>query len=139
LIAAGGWTDKDPPDHIYLFSRSGVLIKRIEGLPNVVLHLTFSREGRYLAAGLYGTNGIRIYDRQRDWGESARDGDYGDAVYGLDFAGNGRLATTSRDGKVRLYDRTFARIAQYRTQSAGQPDGIAFYPIGGRLPVGLND
>jgi WD40 repeat protein len=44
LIAAGGWTratDADPQEQIYLFDRaSGSLVKRIDGLPNVVWHLT---------------------------------------------------------------------------------------------------
>ena len=33
---------------------------RIDGLPNVVIHLTFSPDGRYLAATLGGANGLRV-------------------------------------------------------------------------------
>ena len=68
LIAAGGWTrwtDADPQEQIYLFDRaSGALVKRIEGLPNVVWHLAFSPDGRRLAATL-AAGGIRLYDRDR--------------------------------------------------------------------------
>src|SRR5262249_9742220 len=47
LIAAGGWmrwTNEDRQEQMYLFSRAGVLVKRIEGLPNIVNHLAFSRD-----------------------------------------------------------------------------------------------
>ena len=106
LIVAGGWTrwtDTDRQEQIYLFDRaSGALIKRIVGLPDVVFHLTFSRDGRRLAATL-SVGGIRLYDRDQGWGEIARDKGYGDQSYGAAFAPDGRLATTAWDGKVRLY------------------------------------
>jgi WD40 repeat protein len=66
-IAVGGWTRgtaQDPQEQIVLFTRDGALITRVEGLPTVVFYLTFSRDGRYLAAGLAGAHGIRLYDRQ---------------------------------------------------------------------------
>jgi len=69
-LAVGGWTrwtEQDPQQQIVLFTRDGVLVTRIEGLPQVVHHLTFSRDGRYLAAGLGGKHGIRLYDRQAAW------------------------------------------------------------------------
>jgi WD40 repeat protein len=63
IIAAGGWTgiggDKDC---IYLFEReSGRLVRRLTGLPNVVLHLAFSPDGALLAATLGGTDGVRVW------------------------------------------------------------------------------
>jgi WD40 repeat protein/uncharacterized caspase-like protein len=138
-IAAGGWTRaRGEQEQIYVFSRSGKLLKRIEGLPNVVLYLTFSRDGRYLAAGLGGRDGIRIYDGQQEWRETAGDRDYGGQIYGLDFAGDGRLATTSFDGKVRLYDAGFVPIAKRLMARSNRPFGIAFSPAGDRLAVGFD-
>ena len=104
-IAAGGWTEtisgKGP---IYLFDReSGALVRRIGGLPDVVHFLTFSPDGRYLAATIGVRNGLRVFDRDRDWSEAFRDASYGDSSYGSAFAPDGRLATTSLDGKIRLY------------------------------------
>jgi WD40 repeat protein len=47
IIATGGWTrwaDADPQEQIYLFDgATGAMVGRIEGLPNTVNHLAFSR------------------------------------------------------------------------------------------------
>lgn len=78
-VAAGGWTKTDDQQP-YLFNRDGQLVQRIGGLPDVVLHLAFSPDGRRLAAGLDDANGIRLYDRDQGWAEAARDTAYGGAV-----------------------------------------------------------
>jgi WD40 repeat protein len=156
LIAAGGWTTpKGEKEAIYLFNHDGKLLKRLEGLPNVVLHLVFSADDRYLAATLAGRNGIRVYDRDQDWQIVTADTEYGrfthytlgssllrilDASsYGASFAPDGRLATTSNDGHVRLYDRRGSLIAIRETTVGGQPFDIAFNPAGDRLAVGFDD
>ena len=146
MIAAGGWTrwtTADPQEQIYFFDRaSGALIKRISGLPAVVQHLAFSPDGRRLAATL-GNNGIRLYDRDRGWDESARDADSGADSYGADFAPDGRLATTALDGKVRLYTAetkgTVRPTVVRNSPGGGQPYGIAFSPDGTRLAIGYAD
>jgi len=147
LIAVGGWTRRtntDPQEQIYLFERaSGALVKRIVGLPDVVFHLTFSPDGRRLAATL-GSGGIRLYDRENGWVEAARDADYGDASLGAAFAPDGRLATTADDGKVRLYAAdprgTVQPILAIDAPGGHRPHGIAFSgPDGLRLAVGYSD
>lgn len=144
LVAAGGYIgETGQPKHISLFQRdTGALVRRLEGLPEVVLHLVFSPTGRYLAATLWGTHGLRVYDRDADWREVARDAPYGDDSYGAAFAGDGRLATTSWDGTLRLYerdDRTFRRVATVTTAEGARPVGLAFTPAGDRLAVGYED
>jgi len=142
VIAAGGWmrwTQNDPEEQIYLFDNSGTMIKRIAGLPNVTYALTFSPDGRYLAAGLFGGRGIRIYDRQRDWAEIARDTNYNGTSYGMAFSPDGsRLATADYSGYVRLYDANFNRIAHYKTPS-GRPFKISYHPDGSKIAVGFED
>jgi WD40 repeat protein len=106
MIAAGGWTERLRGAHpIDLFNReSGNLVRRIGvNLPNVTHSLTFSPDGRYLAATLGGKHGLRVFDRDNDWAEAFRDDPYGDGSYGAAFAPDGRLATTSYDGLIRLY------------------------------------
>jgi WD40 repeat protein len=106
-IAAGGYMERIQGDvPIYVFDReSGNLIRRIHGgLPDVTFFLTFSTDGRYLAATLAGGNGLRVFDRDKDWSEVFRDDRYGDNSYGASFAHDGRLATTALDGMIRLYE-----------------------------------
>jgi WD40 repeat protein len=65
-IAAGGWTEHgDGPCPVYLFDReSGALTRRIgPDLPSTTHFLSFSPDGRYLAATLGGNNGLRVFDR----------------------------------------------------------------------------
>jgi WD40 repeat protein len=114
VIAAGGWTTWSADareEAIYLFeTRTGKMTTRISGLPSATDVLAFSSDGRYLAAGMGGRNGLRVYDRDRQWTEAFRDTDYADRIFGATFASDGRLATTSRDGKARLYDRDFKLV-----------------------------
>lgn len=140
LIAAGGWMTPGPPTHIYLFARdSGKMLQRIAGLPDIVSHLTFSADGHHLAAVLGGGAGLRVYDREAGWAEVARDSDYGDVSYGAAFAPDGRLATTSYDGNIRLYDPAFRLKKQVAAPGGSRPFGIAFSPDGQRLAVGYDD
>jgi len=147
LIAAGGWmrwTDADPQEQIYLFDRAtGKLVRRIEGLSASVHSLAFSPDGGRLAAGL-GRRGLRVYAKEQGWDEAARDEDYGDMVYGANFALDGRLATASYDGKVRLYAPDIAGVvrpaASIKSEGSTQPYRIAFSPPdGARLAVGYVD
>jgi WD40 repeat protein len=148
-IAAGGWTQRRHGSHpIYLFDReSGNLIRRIgDDLPDVTLFLTFSRDGRYLAAMLGSGDGLRVFDRDDGWSEAFRDEQYGDESYGASFSRDGRLATTSFDGLIRLYryDLTnqgpnFRRVGEpVKAPSGDKPYGAAFSPDGKRLAVGYD-
>ena len=88
LVAAGGWaraTDADRQEQVYLYDRdSGTLVGRIKQLPDTVLHLVFSTDGRFLVATLH-HDGLRVFARERQWAEVDRDDDYGDQSYGADF------------------------------------------------------
>lgn len=139
-IAVGGWMTSGEPMQLYLFDRvSGVPLGRIGGLPNVAAHLAFSPDGHHLVAMLGGANGLRVYDRRKGWAEVARDAEYGGASYGAAFAPDGRLATTSYDGRIRLYDAAFVRQGIRETTDGKRPYGIAFSPDGERLAVGFVD
>src|SRR5438876_7160128 len=108
VLAAGG-SMEGPGDYpIYLFDPStGKMTGRITGdLSGFTVRLVFSADGRYLAAML-GAGGLRVFDRDKNWSVAFQDTDYGAASFGAAFADDGRLATSSYDGKIRLYDRSF--------------------------------
>ena len=102
-IACGGYTDEF--NSVYIFNReTGRIVNRIHGLPIVVNHLVYSPDGRFLAASLSDKHGIRVFSAS-NYSLVSEDKDYGFLSYGADFDLNGRLATTSDDGFIRLYDR----------------------------------
>jgi WD40 repeat protein len=141
LVAAGGWTHRLDEHPIYLYDTgTGALRHRITGLPGVVRHLTFSCDGRFLAATLGGGHGLRVFDRQGGWAEAMRDVEYGDDSHGAAFAPDGRLATTGFDGLVRLYPPDLVRVPlRQRGRGGTNPFGIAFSSDGAQLAVGYED
>ncbi len=141
-IACGGWAGYawDRSQSVYLFDRErGALIKRITGLSEVIKHLAYSKEGRYLAACLGGSKGIRVYDTTRDYSPVLADTSYGGDSYGADFDSSGRLVTASYDGYVRLYDRDFRPLAKKKAHGGNKPYSVAFSPDGRQVAVGFDD
>jgi WD40 repeat protein len=56
-VATGGWTgyEWDGALSVYLFERaSGRLVRRIPGLPEVINHLAYSPDGRYVGGSIIG-------------------------------------------------------------------------------------
>jgi len=99
-VAVGGFTGKNGSGEfpVYIFDReSGAIRRTIRGLPDMTVHLTYSRDGRYLAVGLGDHQGIRIY-KANGYSEVARDEKYGGNCYWLEFDKSGRLVTASWDG-----------------------------------------
>jgi hypothetical protein len=139
-VAVGGWTAKDGVDtNLFLFDReSGALEKRITDLPNVILHLAFSKDGRHLAASLGRANGIRVYETG-GYTQVAQDSDYGGNSLWADFDASGRLVTTSKDGHVRIYDARFRLLRKVQAPGGAYPFSAAFSPDGDRIAVGYQD
>jgi WD40 repeat protein len=139
LVAAGGQT---AGTILYLFeTHTGKMNARISGTGSVTHSVAFSSDGRYLAAGLLaapGEGGLRVYDRERQWTEVFRDTDYGDTIGALTFAADGRLATTSRDGTVRIYDRDLKLVVP-SWKTVAEVLGVSFSPDGAVLAVGYAD
>ncbi len=144
VIAVGGWS---PDNDVYLFDRaSGAMVQRITALPNTITHLSFSPNGRMLAIGLWGKNGVRLFGTSSAWRASeelAADAAYEGEVYGGQFSPDGqRFASGSADGQIRLYTVSRDRLTLLgvtRSPNGGQPFGVAFAPDGKLLAVGFSD
>jgi WD40 repeat protein len=138
-VAVGGMIGPAVDEmNIYLFDRnSGRLQGRIAGLPDVIPHLAYSTDGRYLAAAL-GAGGIRIY-RSRDGVEVDRDTNYGGSSYWVEFDRAGRLVSTCLDGYIRLYDADFKLLGKRQAPGGKQPFAARFSPAGDTIAVGFYD
>lgn len=154
-IACGGWTahEADETNSIYLFDRStGRLLRRLQGLPNTILHLAFSPDGRWLVATL-GKNpnipqrieGIRLY-RTTDWAIVGSDTNYGGSSNWADFVpgvagagGDTKLVTTAEDGLIRLYrvgaQGSLSMMARVGGASGEKPHGVFVSPDNSQLAV----
>ena len=137
-IACGGMTKgaKETSYSVYFFDRkSGKLVHRIGGLLYNIARLAYSKDGRFLVVGMGGKGGaIRIY-RTSDYFVVGEDGDYGDAIYGVDFDVNGRLATASKDGFIRLYGSDFKLITKKKAPDGFGPGRVRFSPDGSSIAV----
>jgi WD40 repeat protein len=141
FVVTGGWTgfEWEKANSLYVFeTATGRLVRRIGGLPQVINRLAWSPDGRYVATGLAGANGIRVFETG-DWHEIFADTDYTGPVYGLAFDGSGRLAAASFDGGVRLYDADFRPVGRVKAPGGRNPYSVAFSPDGGVLAVGFGD
>lgn len=148
-VAAAGWTKlgSDQGHTVYAFDRaSGQMLKRLTGLPNVILHLSFSPDGRWLAVTLGGALGLRVWDWQAGTAPLS-DPDFKDQSYGASWGRDGRLVVSSFDGKLRLYQMrqdaqgaaSLHKLAQAQAPGGQQPSTLAFHPDGSRVAVGYND
>lgn len=138
-IAVGGWTawEWDSRTAIYLFAtQTGRMIRRLPGIANVVNHLAFSRDGRLLAAVLAKDSGLRVF-RVDNGQQVARDDQYEDHAYWVEFDANGRLVTASYDGHLRLYDAQFKLVAKKRPKADDVPFSVSFSPDGRAVAVGF--
>jgi WD40 repeat protein len=140
-IVCGGWEAgrEGTTCSIYLFDReSGKLVQRIGGFLFSIVRLAYSKDCRFLAVGMEKRGGIRIY-RTSDYSVAGEDKDYGDAIYGADFDGDGRLVIVSKDGFIRLYGSNFKLIAKKKAPDGFRPARVRFSPNGSSIAVTFFD
>ncbi|MBI5552655.1 MAG: caspase family protein [Desulfobacterales bacterium] len=141
VVAAGGWTGSTIPggQAIYIFDcRTGEIRQAIGGLANSITHLKYSPDGRYLAAIMWGPNGLRVYETET-YKLVAEDREYADSSYWADFDDAGYLVTTCDDGFIRRYDKNFRLIKKMKAPGGKEPYQVAFSPDGQSISVGYCD
>jgi len=128
----------DEEGGIYVFSlENRDIVYRMGALTDRINHIEFSRDGRYLAVGLI-TREVHILDCG-DWSQVALLEFGAVRVGGLSFAGDGRLAVTCQDGRVRLYSSDFNSYVQHRFSNDAQPFMARFSPDDSKLIVSFNE
>jgi len=142
IAALGGSTGFEWENRycIYLLrTKTGEIFRRIKGLPKAIYDLEFSPGGQWLAAGLGGGNGVRIYDT-RNWNEYRKLAGFNTSINKIAFNSAGKgLAVVSNDQKIRLYNAGFNLAAEISNLAGKNPFSIAFNPAGTLLAVGYKD
>lgn len=144
IIAAGGNTGSqwDGSYCVYIFGReNGQLLHRIVKLPAPIMHLTFSRDGKYLGVALK-NKGVRLYETS-NWTIVGSDSEYPEQADWLDFDQNGRMVSIS-DGVVQLYYTQNDGIQRLKLLSSkpapggGLPASVSFNPDSNMLALGYD-
>ncbi len=145
LVAVGGTTAVVAPDEkgksahtgrILLFRpSSNEFVQAIDARGDDITKLAYTPDGRLLLAAYRNPGALRAFDRS---GQMVFEDRFAQASYGLAVSTSGRIAATSYEGKVSLYQYDGARISVQTTfrPSIAAPRGVAFSPDGEWLAVG---
>ncbi|HVL59702.1 MAG TPA: hypothetical protein VM491_24685, partial [Burkholderiaceae bacterium] len=151
-VFVGGWTGIawHRKGQIYRFDlMTGRLLDVLRGFESSIEALAISRDGARLAIGLADGPGLRVLDIAS--GKLLfQDREYGERVMFVDYAVDGKLASTSYDGCVRIYSDTGQLKFRAEYPPRPQPEqavqcrgsnlgGIRFSPDGRRLAFGVQD
>ncbi|RZL93989.1 MAG: hypothetical protein EOP76_08235 [Variovorax sp.] len=140
-VAVGGWTGRtwEQTTSIYLYdSVTGQMTRRIGGFQELISALDWSPDGRFLAVGQAGSQGVQILDTVA-WKAVARDPEYQDSVSFLHYSAQGMLAASAGDGSVRLYDTAHGLVARQSVGVSKLLGGVRFSPDGKLLALGVID
>ena len=135
-FAAVGGHDEEGGLYVFALDTMDIVFRK-GALADRINQIEFSPDGRYLAVGLI-TREVLIMD-SRDWSLVAVLEFGAVRVGGLSFAGDGRLAVTCQDGRVRIYSNDFSSFSQYRFSGDSKPYMVRFSPDGSKLVVSFNE
>ena len=141
FVAAGGWNGRDGDNWVYVFdAATGKLIRHLGKFDDNIQHLTWSADGRYLAATLHGGEGLRVWETA-SWSLVGDDWDYGGKdSYGAAFDATDRLYTVADDGLLRRYGGAdFKLEGKSATLGGKEPYSVAVHPNGDRIAVAFNN
>ncbi len=141
VLLAGYITDNENDRFaLYLYDTASLKMKsgmgRLSKLPSETLHLAYTPDGTRFAAAF--NRGIRVWDASSGK-KVAEDLNYGSSCNWITFANDGRMATSSDDGFIRIYDSQIQLLHQVKGGDGKQPYGLAFSEDGRLLAVGYKD
>jgi WD40 repeat protein len=129
----------EPGGHsLWIMDLATNALRRLVELDGAIGKVVFSPDGQHIGVGLWRTSGLRIVDRSTGKILVA-DRDYGDSVYGLDFAPDGSLIAASYDGQLRRYAPDFKLAVRRAAPDGLRPFHVAIDPAGRRVAVGYED
>lgn len=139
--AAGGWFKTNADEYVAVFDTGTGEIQTLLGpLAHVIHDLEVSPDGKFLAAGLGGKGGIRVWHLiDGQWQRAYADLDVAGDVDGLAFTRDGRLYATCSDGYLRAYGPDGRRIVKVSAPGGRHALGIAASPDGLRVAVGYQN
>lgn len=126
---------------LHLFDRTSASVppkSTLTGMEAPITQLEWSRDNQYLAIGLR-QEGLRVFRRNLQF--VGADPEFNEAIFGAEFAADGRLAVASIDGAIRIYrigPKGLERMAR-KQAPGGKPYGVSFSADGRTLAVGYQD
>lgn len=126
---------------MHLFDRASASVppkSTLTGMEAPITQLAWSRDSQYLAIGLR-QQGLRVFRRNLQF--VGADPEFNEAVFGAEFAADGRLAVASIDGAIRIYQigrNGLERVAR-KQAPGGKPYGVSFSADGRTLAIGYQD
>ena len=138
IIALGGETDYETKGSysVYILNTQTAEINyTITDLPAAINDVSFSLDGKYLAVGFWGEEGVNIYDTET-WSLKQHLADYKGTVHCMRFNPvTKEFATLSYDGMLRVYDKAFNLINSTDCDEEKGPISIAYNEKGNLLAV----
>jgi hypothetical protein len=141
LLATGGRDARGDKTGRYSLTTINLLsgaIQRMGAFEGAIDHIAFSADGRRVAVGLRGKNGVRVLEAATG-AELLADRGCGDSIFGLAFGPDGGLIASSDDGQLRRYGPDLKLVVKRKAPDGKDPYGVAIDPSGGRVAVGYVD
>jgi hypothetical protein len=134
--SGGRDVDKTGKKILTIIDLSNGAIRRYGEFEDVIHRIAFSADGRRVAVGLNG--GVRVLESASGT-ELLVDRDYAGGVYGLAFAPDGALVTSSDDGQLHRYGPDLKLTAKRAAPNVKNPYGLSIDPSGKRVAVGYDN